>query len=700
VPQYAAAVISELRATLRRWALRLLAWRRGEVRAIQDLRHLREVARFASVFAVTLLLPAVALSYLALSSIRSEELSLDADLRGRANNLVTQLDRELEGVFARFEVRVGERVRRGESPLTDLEGLSPYVRGAYRFDATNTLVAPFVIADTAPRQVPSAAWRDRVEEARLAERDGRYLEAADRYARAAADARVRLAEAEARLGEARALTRAGEEQRALDVLADLYADHATVRDPRGFRIGDLAALSRAEILFERDPDVGITAPQQLVDELLAARWTVGHEGEPAVVRAALDLVEDRVNVEWLGRSRARLNERYTQLVWSDQVSAELELVPSRGVPEGEFKYTGARPDSPALWALLRYGEDLYAWSFDAVAVTEHLAESALRLDELDADLRVELVAPGAPMREGTLAVRGLGQWLPSYSVAVLPDDVEALNSQKGRRRITRIAVVLIAVFMVSVGVVNAAFIISREVENARMKADFAANVSHELRSPITQIRLKGEALQLGLVDEGDDTEQHYDAIVHEAERLSRLVDNVLDFAAIERGAKTYHLRADDLLSVVWTLCESHRVAIEERGLQLELDLPDDLPPTWFDREAIGQVITNLLSNAAKYGADGGWVGVKVRTRRNVVDVAVSDRGMGIPANEVDQVFNEFFRSTDPEVRRRKGTGIGLAIVRYIVEAHRGSIHVDSKRGEGTTFTFTLPTEPPPEGSGA
>ena len=400
-----------LRTTLRRWALRVLAWRRGEVRAIQDLRNLGEVTRFASVFAVTLLLPAVALSYLALSSIRSEELSLDADLRGRADNLATQLNDELAGVFAGFEARVVERARRGESPLADLDALSPYLRGAYRFDATNTLVAPFVIDDDRADPQRSSAWRDWDRRARAALRSGEPEEAAGHYARAAAAARLPLAEAEARLGQARAMVAAGDEQRALDVLADLYADHATLRDQRGFRIGDLAALLRARVLFERDPDVGVTAPQQLVDELLAARWTIGHEGEAAVVREALALIERRVNPEWLARSRARLNERYTQLVWSDRVATELELVPSRGVPEGEFRTIGARPESPALWVVARAGEDVYAWSFDAVSLVDDLVASASRLDELDADLRAELVRPGDTARDASLATRALGPWL-------------------------------------------------------------------------------------------------------------------------------------------------------------------------------------------------------------------------------------------------------------------------------------------------
>lgn len=227
-----------------------------------------------------------------------------------------------------------------------------------------------------------------------------------------------------------------------------------------------------------------------------------------------------------------------------------------------------------------------------------------------------------------------------------------------------------------------------------MKADFAANVSHELRSPITQIRLKAESLQLDLCYDDDDRREHYDAIVLESERLSRLVDNVLDFAAIERGAKRYSLRADDLLDVVRFQAEATEDTLRSRGLELSVDLPDDLPPVWLDREAIGQVIINLLSNAAKYGADGGWVGLRVWETEEGVELSVADRGIGISEEELPQVFDDFFRSTDPLVRRKKGTGIGLAIVRYIVEAHGATITVESEAGEGTTFTILFPTTPP------
>ncbi len=229
--------------------------------------------------------------------------------------------------------------------------------------------------------------------------------------------------------------------------------------------------------------------------------------------------------------------------------------------------------------------------------------------------------------------------------------------------------------------------------SANMKADFAANVSHELRSPITQIRLKGEALQLGLTTDEEDLRRHYDAIVHESERLSRLVDNVLDFAAIERGAKRYQMRQEDLRLLVATTGEAMRAPLAARGLALDLDIPEDLPQVEVDREAVKQVLINLLSNAAKYGAEGKWVGLRMRLALDSIDISVSDRGIGISKSDQARIFEEFYRSSDTNVRRKKGTGIGLSIVRYIINAHGGSLSVDSEPGQGATFTVTLPLGP-------
>lgn len=148
------------------------------------------------------------------------------------------------------------------------------------------------------------------------------------------------------------------------------------------------------------------------------------------------------------------------------------------------------------------------------------------------------------------------------------------------------------------------------------------------------------------------------------------------------------------MEVVSNTCTAMRGPLAQREMVLELDLPDDLPSVWIDREAIKQVLINLLSNAAKYGQEGKWVGVRLRLGIDGVDLSVSDRGIGIEPQDQGLIFDDFYRSSNYTVRSKKGTGIGLSIVKYIVEAHGGTISVDSNPGEGATFTFTLPVTPP------
>ena len=689
--------MSWLQYRVRRTILRILGRSRGEVRAMQDLRHLQEVMRFAALFAATIFLPALLLTGLAWSSIQSEELSIDAELRDRADGLLKTTVRQHEIAFERFEKATRARFKRGASPLEDLGELSPYLRAAFRFDSSGRVAAPFVSPDADLPPQPTPAWERATRLALAAERERDYDLAAARHDEAASVAREPLYKAESRYSRARNLWRAGQEAEAEVAATELEQSNLGVlRDARGHQFAHLARFLRARIRFNRSP-TDSTELTQLVQRLLTSTWTIGNAGEAALAYRSLDLLTGSYDPDWVARTRNELNARTDQLYWSELVLSDLELL-DVPVEEGKFRYLGAREGAPAVWALFRRG-DLYAFSFSAEGLYSEVQRTTQDSDELNASLRTEVLQPGERTQGPVFAATTLGPQLPIVRVVVGPADADALTRLKQEKRATRSAIVGIAVLMVTFGVVLSARIIGREVDAARMKADFAANVSHELRSPITQIRLRGEALQLGLVDEPEDLQEHYDAIVNEAERLSRLVDNVLDFAAIERGAKRYHLRQDDLLAVVWTTAESLRNAIQDRGLELELDLPDDLPPLWLDREAIKQVLTNLLSNAAKYGSDGGWVGVKVRLGLDGVDVAVADRGIGIATEEQEKVFDDFFRSTNTEVRRKKGTGIGLSIVRYIVEAHGGAVSVDSTLGKGTTFTFTLPLAPP-EGVGA
>lgn len=674
-----------------RLLLSLISRWSGETPTIQDARRIREVLRFAGVFSATLLLPALLLAYFALASIRSEELSVDADLRARAAAIEGQVQQELAGLFGRFEDQTAQRLRAGGSPIEQIGELSPYLRLVVRMDQRGQVVAPFVPPEAEEVLPDHAAFRRSWRAGVTAQRAKQYAEAQQHFQTARDRANHPRLAGEAALAAARAGIAAGGDPTQL--LNQVYSDHASVRDRTGFRIGDLIILLQAEGRLEDEPTTAGSVLQDLVTAILNRRWVLDQATEPTVARRAMKLLPSSFEPDWAARARTQLKNRTDQLQWAEQVASELELLAtSVKVPEGELRYI-AGPDSSTLWGVATFQEEPYLFAFDLMALLDHLQDTATRSTAGDTELTADLSVSRQPA-EGALVRRSLGPYLQFVTLTVQPSDREALAVQKANRRRVRIAIVLIAVFLVFVGVLLSARIVGRELENARMKADFAANVSHELRSPITQIRLKAESLQLDLCYDDEDRHAHYDAIVLESERLSRLVDNVLDFAAIERGAKRYSIRADDLLEVVRLQAEATEDTLRSRGLELAVELPDDLPPVWLDREAIGQVIINLLSNAAKYGADGGWVRLRVWETEEGVELSVADRGIGISEEELPQVFDDFFRSTDPLVRRKKGTGIGLAIVRYIVEAHGATITVESEAGEGTTFTILFPTTPP------
>jgi len=650
--------------------------------------------RVGAVFAATILIPSILLAYFALASSRSEELSLDLELRERSEAIATQLHRDVGTTYYQFEEATLARLARGQSPLNHLTELTTYLKVAFRFDRTGLLVAPFDMESEDYFEQPSTSFRAGHAYATELEQEENYAQAILHY-RAVADLTQNPKfSGEARLGEARAQWKAGNRANATELFIRL-SEEKTIRDRFGFRFRDLAILKLAELQIDENSQSSVNALRGLIDQLLTERWTIGRPGEATVARRAIRSLEGKTDSDWLARARTRLSERSVQFHWAAQIRDELELFAGAQIREqdGVFQYY-ARPESEALWSSVQANGNLYTFAFSARALLADLNLAAQRASVVDADLQVTLEASDSQAHDKALYSRSLGPWIPYVSVVVQPVDIEALAAQKSQRRKIRILIILLAILMVIVGIISTARLISREIETAWEKTDFAANVSHELRSPITQIRLKAEALVYELVVDDDDRRAHYDAIVREAERLSRLVDNVLDFAAIERGAKTYSLRPAGIEDIIYSSVEACAAVLEQCKCDVEMDIDAHLPSLWVDRDAVSQVLINLISNAGKYGSEGKWVGVEARLVDDEVQVKIADRGMGINKDDLKHIFEHFFRSTDPRVRKKKGTGIGLAIVRYIMEAHGGNITVESALGKGTTFTVHFPLNPP------
>ena len=237
--------------------------------------------------------------------------------------------------------------------------------------------------------------------------------------------------------------------------------------------------------------------------------------------------------------------------------------------------------------------------------------------------------------------------------------------------------------------------VRRELKLSRLKSDFVANVSHELKTPLALIRLYAETLELARVPSEERKGEYYRVIGKESRRLTQLINNILDFSRIEAGRKEYRLVPSDLAAVVRDVVESYRFAIEKLGFTLELELADDLPELALDPEALSQALINLLNNSVKYSPEHKLITVGVRREQDRVLLSVSDRGIGIPRSEHRRIFEKFYRVETSLVHTTKGSGLGLALVQHITEAHGGHVELRSTPGEGSTFTLSLPLPPEP-----
>jgi signal transduction histidine kinase len=239
--------------------------------------------------------------------------------------------------------------------------------------------------------------------------------------------------------------------------------------------------------------------------------------------------------------------------------------------------------------------------------------------------------------------------------------------------------------------------ISREMKLARLKSDFVANVSHELRTPLALIRLYAETLELGRLTAQEKYKDYFRIIREESERLTALINNILDFSRIEAGRKEYDFKETNLPELVHTTLDSYRFQIEQNGFAFEENISGDIPPLSVDREAIARSLLNLVNNALKYSKDHKYIGVSLYRSNGSVKLEVQDRGIGIAAAEQDKIFEKFYRCGDPLVHNTKGSGLGLSLVRHIAQAHGGNVSVESVPEKGSKFTIALPIDPSARG---
>lgn len=226
----------------------------------------------------------------------------------------------------------------------------------------------------------------------------------------------------------------------------------------------------------------------------------------------------------------------------------------------------------------------------------------------------------------------------------------------------------------------------------QMRVDFVANVSHELRTPLTSLTGFIETMRGPARDDPDARERFLAIMQDQAERMFRLINDLLSLSRIEMDEHSRPRGSVDMTALLRRLIELLDQKAKAADLRIETDWPDDLPPVRGDSDQLFQVFQNLLDNALKYGAGGEWVSISAQRRdARRIAVSVTDRGPGIPQQHQGRLTERFYRVDPARSRELGGTGLGLAIVKHIVSRHRGRLHIASEPGKGSTFTVILPT---------
>jgi two-component system phosphate regulon sensor histidine kinase PhoR len=307
--------------------------------------------------------------------------------------------------------------------------------------------------------------------------------------------------------------------------------------------------------------------------------------------------------------------------------------------------------------------------------------------DANGDLRFGL--PIVP-EEGALKVdEPFVETVDMWSVRVSEKDDSARKDLQ-RKRMIDSAFIGGAVAVLLIGLVFLALAIRRERRANELKSEFISNVSHELKTPLSIISMFGEMLANGRTKGPEQATEYADIIWRESVRLGRLIDNVLDFAKIERGKGVYEFTEMDVGEVVERAVDlvGRRLATAEMSIDVKIE--PDLPQVELDANAFTLAVMNLIDNATKYASEGKRIELSLAREGDRIVLSVRDWGQGIDPEEQEQIFERFYRARAVRLKQIRGSGIGLALVRHIARAHHGDVSVESAPGKGSTFRIWLP----------
>lgn len=282
-------------------------------------------------------------------------------------------------------------------------------------------------------------------------------------------------------------------------------------------------------------------------------------------------------------------------------------------------------------------------------------------------------------------------WIfPDYNlgISLVGKSIQDLVQERAVNNLILIGILFIVLIAAVWFVYNT---VKKELELSKAKADFVSNVSHELRTPLSLISMFAETLEMGRVKTEEKKKEYYSIISRESNRLGRIVNSILNFSKMEAGKRKFNFAEEDLNEIVIQIYQNYSYHLYNKGFDFEYEPGIEMPKVMVDREAVSEAIVNLIDNSVKYSTENKFIKIAIGNENNFVFVEISDKGVGISEKDQKKVFDKFYRVSSGLIHTTKGTGLGLTLVKQIMDVHNGKIVLKSKSGEGSSFKLMFPS---------
>jgi signal transduction histidine kinase len=659
--------------------------------------------RLSVLFVAAILIPGCILAYFSIQNARSQKELAEKRLLEEEDRLATELRVFLQDALLRSAAAffsAADKVYPNLQNVALSSDVGSYVAQAFALDNAGSFLWPRytgtdALSNAAPESEQFLTEFSRAEKAELAEKN--LGEAARLYRTAQKAAGHDAKRAAAINGLARVLAKSSQRGQAVAQYEILLERYASVQDDNGISFARYALHQLMQISIH-DPEALSRRISTFLSSLESGKTPLTDQTEPLL----------REVEEWLDRNPvAAPNGLIRQQIgllrqWLSFVTRDARLIDflqpnhpgaSSSIALGPFEAVAGRVEDGSSLSVIRRDAmrpEIVGFQVALEPLRRALFEHASHVVtspamEVSIAANVEVDAAG----DSAALVRDLSPFLPEWRVTVRPQDPEFISRYVSRQRWIYGTTLALLVAGMILGVVLVLRDLSRERRLSQLRTDFVANITHELKTPLTSIRMFAETLRLGRARNEAEQQECLDVIVGETQRLSRLINTVLDFSKIERGQKQYRMAEVNVSEVAQSTLNTLRYSLEEQGFALEAEIEPGVR-AFGDADALEQAMLNLIDNAVKYSQRNKSVRTGLWARDDRIFFRVTDKGIGIPEADQSRIFEKFYRGHAETGRDTGGAGLGLTVVKHIVEAHQGKIEVESKLGEGSSFTIILP----------